>query len=133
MNWLIKAFKDKQRRKIVNIKFGMNIPRERKKEIMFNVDNVNTNWEDSELLELKQIYNLDPFDYIGPINSARIPPVYTNIQLHIIFYYKQYGRYKAHMVASGHMNGPNLDTYYSRVISLCSMRTIVFLSIFNNI
>ena len=32
------------------------------------------------------------------------------------------------MEASGIMNVPNLDTYYSRFISLCSMRTVVLLS-----
>ena len=37
------------------------------------------------------------------------------------------------MVASGNMNGPNINTYYSSVISLCSMRTVVFLSELNNI
>ena len=31
------------------------------------------------------------------------------------------------------MTGPNIDTYYSRVISLRSIRTIVFLSELNNI
>ena len=32
------------------------------------------------------------------------------------------------MAASGNMTGPNIDTYYSSVISLRSMRTVVFLS-----
>ena len=36
-------------------------------------------------------------------------------------------------MASGNMNGPNINTYYSSVISLCSMRTVVFLSELNNI
>ena len=31
------------------------------------------------------------------------------------------------------MTGPNPDTYYSSVISLCSMRTVVFLAELNNI
>ena len=37
------------------------------------------------------------------------------------------------MVASSNIAGPNLDTYYSSVISLCSMCTIIFLSELNNI
>ena len=37
------------------------------------------------------------------------------------------------MMVSGNMTGPNLDTYYSRVILLCSMYTIVFPYEFNNI
>ena len=35
--------------------------------------------------------------------------------------------YKEKMAASGNMTVPNLDTYYSRVISLRSMRTVVLL------
>ena len=37
------------------------------------------------------------------------------------------------MVASVNMTGPNLDTYYSRVISLRSVGSVVFLSELNNI
>ena len=37
------------------------------------------------------------------------------------------------MLASGNMTGTNTNTYYSSVISLCSMRTIVFLAELNNI
>ena len=37
------------------------------------------------------------------------------------------------MVASSNMNVPNLDTYCSGVISLSSMRTIIFLVELNNI
>ena len=31
------------------------------------------------------------------------------------------------MVDSGNMARPNIDTYYYSVISLCSMRTVVFI------
>ena len=41
--------------------------------------------------------------------------------------------YKACMVASVNMTGPNIDTYYSSVIPLCSMRTVVFLAELKNI
>ena len=37
------------------------------------------------------------------------------------------------MVASVNMTGPNIDTYYSSVIPLCSMRTVVFLAELKNI
>ena len=37
------------------------------------------------------------------------------------------------MVTYGNMTGPNLNTYYYRVISLHSMRTVVFLDELNNI
>ena len=37
------------------------------------------------------------------------------------------------MLASGNKTGPNIDTYYSSIISLSSVRTVVFLYELNNI
>ena len=133
MNHLIKAAKDNKYRNTLNIIFGMNIPHYHKEAMMFDANNENINWKDSEIPELKQIYNFDPFGYLGLVNRARITYGYTNKQVHIIYNYKQYGRYKAHMVASGNMIGPNIHTNSSSVISLHSMRICVFLSELNNI
>ena len=47
---------------------------------------------------------------------ARIPPDHTKIQVHIIYDYKQYYMYKARMVDSGNMTGPNIDTSYSSTL-----------------
>ena len=52
---------------------------------MFDTDNGNTNWKGNELLELKKIYNFDPFESLGPVNKARIPTVHTKIQVHLIY------------------------------------------------
>ena len=84
--------------------------------MMFDTDNGNTNWEYYELLKLKHIYNFDSFDSIGPATSDRISPRHTKIQLHLIYEYNQYERYKARMVDPGNMTRPNLDTYYFSVI-----------------
>ena len=78
------------------------------------------------------MYNSDPFNYLRPVNRARFPPVYTKIQVHLIYDYKQDGRYKVRMMDSGNMTGTDIDTYYSSVISLRSMCTVVFLSKLNN-
>ena len=80
----------------------------------------------ADLFEMKEIHNFDNFESLGPASNARIPPGHTKIKVHLIYDYKQDRRYKARMVASGIMNGSNLDTYYSRVISLCSMNIIFF-------
>ena len=120
---LLKSSKAKKRRNTVKIKSGMNISRDHKESIIFDDDNGNTNWKDAELLELKQIYNFNPFNSLWPVTSACILPGHNKIQVHIIYDYKQYGRYKANMLYYVNMNGPNLDTYYSSAISLRSMRT----------
>ena len=61
MNRLLKAHKTLKWRNTVNIKFGVKIPCDHKEEIMFDADNRNTNWKGAEILELKEIYNFDPF------------------------------------------------------------------------
>ena len=101
--------------------------------MLFGADNGNTNWKDDEILELTQIYNFGPFESLGLVNKSHIPPGHTKIQVHLIYDYKQDGRYKARTVASSNMTWPNIDTYYYIVISLRSMRTIVFLAELNNI
>ena len=125
--------KSKHLHSTVKIEFGMRIPCEHKELVMFLYDNSNTNWKDAKLFVLKQIYNFDPFGSLIPVTSARIPPGHTKIQVHILFYYKQYGRYKAFMVASENVTGNNLGTYYSSFISLRYVHTVVFLVELNDI
>ena len=64
----------------------MKIPCEHKEAMMFGADNGNTKWKGTDLLELKQIYNFDPFDSLSPATSSCIPPGHTNIQVHLIYY-----------------------------------------------
>ena len=99
---------------------------------MFDAYNGNTNCTNADILEIKN-YKFGRFDYLRPFDSARIPHSYTKTQVHLIYGYKQDGRYKACMVAFGNITGPYNDTYYSSVISLCSMLTAVLLSELNNI
>ena len=117
---LLKDDRAKQSRNIVNIKFGMKIPCDHNEAVFFYDANGNTNRNDAETLELKKYY-FNPFDSLGPVNSVRTPPVNTKIQVQIIYDYKQDGSYKECIVAYGNMTEPNLDTYYSSVISLRSM------------
>ena len=53
MNHILKAYKTKNQRKILKIKFGMKIPFDHKEEMAFDSKNINTNWDYYELLELK--------------------------------------------------------------------------------
>ena len=116
MNRLLRAANAKQLRNTVNIKFGVNIPCYHKYSMIFDYNNGSTNWKAAELLELNKIYNSNPLEYLRPVSKERIPPGHTKIQVHLIYYYKQDGIYKARMVDSGNMTGPNIDPYSSRVI-----------------
>ena len=77
---------------------------------MFDADNGNTKCKGAEILEINQIYNFGLFNSLGPATSACISSGHIKIQTHIIYEYKQYGRYKARMVASGNMTGSKFDT-----------------------
>ena len=79
MNCLLKDSKANQRRNTVSIKFGINIHRDHKEAMMCDANNGNINWKYADLLELKQTYNFDLFNYIRPIISAHIPPKHTKI------------------------------------------------------
>ena len=45
----------------MKIKFGMKIPIDHNKAIMFDADNEKTNCKDSDVLELNKIYNFNTF------------------------------------------------------------------------
>ena len=79
MNRLLKYAKSKQHHNAVKIKFGMKILRDHKEAMMFDANNGNTNWKESGLLTIKQIYNFDPFDYINPATSTLILPGHTKL------------------------------------------------------
>eukprot|EP00957_Ditylum_brightwellii_P041443 3138162-Ditylum_brightwellii.AAC.1 len=53
------------------------------------------------------------------------------IQVHLVHDVKQDGMCKAILVAGGQMTGPNTNTYYSSVVSLRTMRMIIFLAELN--
>ena len=80
---------------------------------------------------MKQIYEYKSFRSMG--RHAKTPKDHTMIRVHIIFDVKQDGRRKARLVAGGHLTGPNMDTYYSSVVSLRSMRMVIFLSELNDL
>ena len=69
----------------------MKIPCEYKEEMIFDYDIGNTNWKDFEILELNIIYNFDPFNFLGPVYNTHIHSVHTEIQVHLIYNYKQDG------------------------------------------
>ena len=85
MNRFLKVAKAKHIRNTANLKFGIKIPCDHKGAMMFDTKSGNNNWKDDDLLELKQIYNFDPINYLGPFNIACILPGHTNIQVHLIY------------------------------------------------
>ena len=87
--------------------------------------NNNDLWYQYEKQELDQLYEYGTFRSQGLNKSTR--KGYTHINVHMVYDIKKYGRRKAILVSGVHLTGPNNDTYYSSVVSLISMRMVMFI------
>ena len=113
------------------IKFGVRVPKDYIEAMEFDRKNQNNLWKDAVNMEMKQVYEYDSFRSKG--KKAQVPKDHVMIRVHLIFDVKQDGRHKARLVAGGHLTGPKVDTYYSSVVSLRSMRIVIFLSELNEL
>ena len=113
------------------IKFGVRVPKDYNEAMEFDRKNQNNLWEEATRTEMGQIYEYDSFKSMG--RNAKVPRNHVMIRVHLIYDVKQDGRRKARLVAGGHLTGPNMDTYYSSVVSLRSMRIVIFLSELNDL
>jgi hypothetical protein len=112
-----------------NFKFGVEIPRDYEDALRLDAENGNTMWQDAVNLELLQLDEYDTFDDRG-LNPV-LDPEYKIIRLHLVFDCKHDYRRKARMVAGGHMTDPPKDSTYSSVVSLRSLRTVMFIGELN--
>ena len=78
--------------------------------MMIDAKNGDTQWKDSEDLELKQIFNYDSFQDLG--KGAAIPEGYTKIRCHFVYNCKHDGRFKSQFCGGreydGHSSGQHL-------------------------
>ena len=81
--------------------------------------------------ELSQIVEYEMFEDKG--KGAKVPKDYKLIQCHFVFDVKHDGHHKARYVAGGHLTDPLLDSVYSGVVSLRSLRLVIFLAELNGL
>ena len=55
------------------------------------------------------------------------PQGYKKIRVHLIFAVKYDGRYKARLVADGHLTPEPVESIYSGVVSLRNLRQVIFI------
>ena len=65
--------------------------------------NGNTKWADAEKLEKNQLFEYETFDDRGHKSSSAAPGGYKKINLHFVYDVKHDGRFKARVVAGGHL------------------------------
>ena len=104
-------------------KFGVRVPRDSCEARFLEQKEGHTKWEDVEKVEIKQLFDYKTFKDLGL--GAGTPENYKQIQCPFVYDIKHDGRYKARLVAGGHLTEPNKDQAYSGVVSLQSMRLAI--------
>ena len=64
---------------------------------------------------------------------TNVPEGFKKIRVHFVFAVKHDGCHKARLVAGGHLTDVPLDSVYSGVVSLRSLRLVIFLAELNGL
>ena len=114
-------------------KYGFEIPRNYAHALVLDERNKNTKWKDAVALELLQIQEYETFKSLGHKSTAKVPPGYKKIRVHLVFDVKHDGRHKARLVADGHLTEIPTESVYSGVVSLRSFRLVTFAAELNGL
>ena len=94
-------------------------------------------WQDPMDLELSQIHEYKVLKDTGKAQfhngKAVTPDGFQKIRVHFVYAVKHDGRFKARLVADGHLTKEPVESIYSGVVSLRSLRMVVFLSQLNDL
>ncbi|MGL4933428.1 MAG: reverse transcriptase domain-containing protein, partial [Aeromonas sp.] len=112
-------------------KYGYEVPRSYADAMRLDKESGQPRWLTAVKTELEQIMEYQVFDDRG--KGVRIPHGYKMIRCHFVFDVKHDGRHKARYVAGGHMTDPPLDSVYSGVVTLRSLRLCIFLAELNGL
>ena len=111
--------------------FGYQVPRTPQEAIRLDTENGNTFWQDSMALEMAQLKEYNTFKDLG--RGATPPDGHRKIRVHFVFAVKHDGRRKARLVADGHLTETPVESVYSGVVSLRSLRIVTFLAELNEL
>ena len=88
-------------------------------------------------LALTQIHEYKVFKDTGKaqFHNGKVvtPDAFQKIRVHFVYAVKHDGRFKATLVADGHLTKEPVESIFSGVVSLKSLRMVVFLSQLNNL
>ena len=137
---LIRAVKQSRIRQVrasVRYQHGFQVPKDYNDAMRLDKENGNTHWQDAMDLELTQIHEYKVFKDTGKakFRNGKVvtPDGFQKIRVHFVYAVKHDGRFKARLVADGHLTKEPVESIYSGVVSLRSLRMVVFLSQLNNL
>ena len=120
--------------------FGFLIPIDYKHALQLDEQNGNSKWYDPTKLEMDQIneYKVSQDHGKGQYDPksrkvSNAPNGYQKIRVHLIFAVKHDGRHKARLVAGGHLTPDPIESIYSGISSIRSLRLVIFLAKLNNL
>ena len=137
---LIRAVKQSRIRQVrasARYQHGFQVPRDYNDAMRLDKENGNTHWQDAMDLELTQIHEYKVFRDTGKakFHNGKVvtPDGFQKIRVHFVYAVKHDGRFKARLVADGHLTKEPVESIYSGVVSLRSLRMVVFLSQLNKL
>ena len=128
----------RQVRRSVKYKFGFQVPTEYNEALELDKLHGNTKWQDCTKLELVQIDEYNTFEDKGKAilkgrDVLNAPAGHKKIRVYLVFDVKHDGRHKARLVADGHLTEEPIESVYSSVVSLRSLRLVTFLAELNKL
>ena len=137
---LIRAVKQSRIRQVrasARYQHGFRVPKDYNDAMRLDKENGNTHWQDAMDLELTQIHEYKVFKDTGKakFHNGKVvtPDGFQKIRVHFVYAVKHDGRFKARLVADGHLTKEPVESIYSGVVSLRSLRMVVFLSQLNKL
>ena len=111
--------------------FGYRVPRTPEEAIEIDKENGDTKWQDAMTLEVNSLQEYQTFVSMG---KDKFPSKeFKRIKVLFVFAVKHDGRHKARLCAGGHLTDVPLDSVYSGVVSLRSLRMVIFLAELNQL
>jgi hypothetical protein len=110
---------------------GFEIPRDYADAQRLDKLHGNDKWQHATKMEMDQLHEYDAFHDKG-IGTAPGKD-YKKIRVHLVYACKHDGRHKARLVANGNLTEIPINSVYSGVVSLKSLRTILFLAELNDL
>jgi len=111
--------------------YGYEVPKSPRHALELDRIAGNTKWQDSMALEFSQIMEYKTFEDAGKGDLR--PAGYKRIKAHWVFAIKHDGRHKSRLVAGGHLTDTPIEDVYSGVVTIRSLRLVIFLAELNQL
>ena len=100
--------------------------------LQLDIHNGNNKWKEAINLEIEQFKEYQVFKDFGKAvyeknKITNAPEGHQKMRVHLVFDVNHCGKFKARLVADGHLTKEPMETVYSGVVSIRSLRLTMFL------